>query len=131
MKPFRYSLFLIAVICLAGCGGSPKDELNSRMQEMISFIDVVKDKEGFMGTYFDPRAVQRAKESNEWSAMMAAVTDEVIAGYRAQLVLAQKKVPVMSYKGEVATYTLDAYGLPELNLVKLKGQWYLYHVKKK
>jgi hypothetical protein len=127
MKPFFYSFTLVAIICLVGCGG-PKGELNPRMREMISFIDVAKDKDGFMSMYFDPDAVQKAKESDQWSKMIASMPDEMLPSLRAELVAAQQKTPSMTYKGQVATYTFD--GLPELSFVKLKGQWYLYHPKK-
>jgi hypothetical protein len=60
--------------------------------------------------------------------MMDSMPDSMLAGIRAQLVAAQEKTPVMSYKDQVATYTFD--GQPELSFVRLKGQWYLYHAKK-
>jgi hypothetical protein len=59
----------------------------------------VKDKEGFMSMYFDPDAVQKAKESNQWQKTMDSMPDTMLAGIRAQLVAAQEKTPVMSYKG--------------------------------
>ena len=128
MKPLLRALVLVALLCFAGCGGTRR-ELSSRMGEMISFIDVVKDKERFMAMYFDPDAVQKAKEAKEWPGIMAEMTDDALAGYRMMLVAAQHKAPVLSDRGQIATYALD--GLPELSFVKVKGQWYLYHAKKK
>jgi len=125
MKRFIFSLLLLVI--LAGCGG-PRRELNARMVEMISFIDVVKEKEGFLALYFDPRTVRKEKESKNWARMVKAIPEEVLSMTRAQLVAAQEKTPKFSYKGSIATYTLDDQ--PEISFIKFDGQWYLYYGKK-
>ena len=120
------SLMFVAVF-LPGCGGA-KNEINARMGEMISFLEVVKDKDGFMSMYFDPRAVNELKASGKFETVAATMSDEMVQSILFELKAAQKMTPKMSYGGQVATYRFD--GLPDLAFVKVDGKWYIFHEKK-
>jgi hypothetical protein len=126
MRRFILAFFLLTL--LAGCSG-PKRELDARMIEMISFIDVVKDKEGFWSLYFDPRSVKKEKESKHWSTLMQRVPDSILGIMKGQLDEARTKSPKLTFQNQVATYVLD--GGTELTLVKVDGQWYLAAEKNK